>query len=155
MIQNTAEELAWLVQETERLVRHVEDVRVRIAAGAKRRAGSTEADPDVRESSVELIHRAGPGVEKAPPAPERAPSTPPPERASAHVSLSKWLPPLTPHHPREEDSGVYSVMKEPGHAAPSTPRRPPSGSHSVWHGPSAHQDETPAPPTTGKNKIAG
>jgi hypothetical protein len=163
MIQNTAEELAWLVQETERLVRHVEDVRVRIAAGSKRRTGSTEAEPEARESSVELINR----LDRAPSplAPERAPSTPPSDRtpghgsaAPGHVSVSKWLPPLSPHR-NEDDSDVYTVMKESSHAGTSAPRRPPSGSHSVWHPPSlhssTHQDETPAPPATSKHKAAG
>jgi hypothetical protein len=168
MIQNTAEELAWLVQETERLVRNVEDIRVRIASGCKRRAGSQDArgsSHDLRGSSHDLRggSHEGEGVEaregapeplgRTTPVTERPSSAPTSERPSApgldraadraapaHVSLSRWLPPLSP--PRKlSDSGEFAVVDE------DTTRPPPPATRPV--------PPHPTPAQSGPHPVAG
>lgn len=118
MSHDTAEDLAKLVEETERVARQVEDVRCRIAA-AKRRPGSPdEAPAEPTATSTEAAHRAHPEQERVQ---ERGP-TPPSERIPCLEAVSKLLPPLRPRSSPDE-SGVYAIPTDPGRYAIISERR--------------------------------
>lgn len=124
-----ADEFAQLAEDTERLARHVEDLRHRIVTNAKRRTSSATMPAQNGSTPVEAP-QSGP-VERA----ERTPHvTPFPERVSCLASVSRWLPPLRPAQshaepsPREKigDAGRYSIV---------TPRRGPSSAPPKPHTP--------------------
>lgn len=99
---SSAEDFAKLSEETERLVQHVEDVRQRMAAAAKRRQSRPDiqvvpAEPAPAPSKVE--------TSSAPRHAEHRPlSSPPPAPPSSPSSV----PPPT----RRPDSGIFPVMRD-------------------------------------------
>lgn len=102
---------AQLTEETERLAQHVEELRLRIAASARRRNSSgtqrVPSDAGVGEA---------PAVEPTE-AEASARVTPPCERESCLANVSRWLPPLAPTTAAAagspagiEESGRYSLI---------------------------------------------
>jgi hypothetical protein len=106
MSHDAAGELAKLVEETERVARQVEDVRVRIAAVTKRRSSSDDIPPDSSSASSEASHRTAPEAERTP--------APPSERIPCLDTVSKLLPSLNRPRRAPHESGVYSLVSESG-----------------------------------------
>ncbi|NUQ72011.1 MAG: hypothetical protein HUU21_00330 [Polyangiaceae bacterium] len=120
MSHDAAEELAKLVEETERVARQAEDMRVRIAA-AKRRPTSDEVSADSGAASSEVSGpRAVAETDKAP--------VPPSERIPCLDTVSKLLPSLNKPRRSPPDSGVFSLVAEPGRYSIIAHRRE-RGSH--------------------------
>lgn len=105
MSHDAAEDLAKLIEETERVARQAEDMRVRIAAVQKRRPSSDEALTD--SAAEPFSHRAAVEADKT--------SVPPSERIPCLDTVSKLLPSLNnrPRRPPPK-SGVFSLVTEPG-----------------------------------------
>jgi hypothetical protein len=105
---SSPEDFARLSEETERLVQHVEDVRQRMAAAAKKRQSRPDiqvvpaipAEPAQTPSKPEQSSRAREARE----AETRPPSSPPPPSSSAPASSA----PST----RRPDSGIFPVMRD-------------------------------------------
>lgn len=121
MSHDAAQELAKLVEETERVARQVEDVRVRIAAVTKRRSSSDEVSVEAAAAHIEPSpHRVAPEPEKT--------STPPSERIPCLDTVSKLLPSLNRPRRAPPESGVYSLVAESGRYSIIAHRRE-RGSH--------------------------
>jgi hypothetical protein len=121
MSHDAAQELAKLVEETERVARQVEDVRVRIAAVTKRRSSSDEVSVEAAAAHIEPSpHRVAPEPEKAP--------APPSERIPCLDTVSKLLPSLNRPRRSPPESGVYSLVAESGRYSIIAHRRE-RGSH--------------------------
>lgn len=109
-----------MVAETERVARHVDDVRVRIAAVAKRRPSSDEISAESTASASEPSgHRAASEADKT-----SAPS----ERIPCLDTVSKLLPSLPRSRHSPPDSGVFALVAEPGRYSIIAHRRE-RGSH--------------------------
>ncbi|HZF52005.1 MAG TPA: hypothetical protein VE093_25305 [Polyangiaceae bacterium] len=119
MSNDAAEDLARLVAETERVARQVEDVRVRIAAGTKRRPGSEEISVEPATTSGETNHAAS--------EPDKT-HAPPSERVHCLTTVSKLLPSLNKPRRSPPESGVYMLPLEPGRYSIIAHRRE-RGSH--------------------------
>lgn len=127
-----ADEFAQLTEDTERLAKHVEDLRHRIVTNAKRRPSSATI-PAQNGSAPAEAPQSGP-VERA----ERTPHiTPFPERVSCLASVSRWLPPLRPAQ-NQSDSNPRAKIGDAGRYSIVTPRRTPSSAPP----PSAEPTET-------------
>jgi hypothetical protein len=118
MSHDAAQELAKLVEETERVARQVEDVRVRIAAVTKRRSSSDEL-----EAAAAHIEPSPHRVSE----PEKTPA-PPSERIPCLDTVSKLLPSLNRPRRAPPESGVYSLVAESGRYSIIAHRRE-RGSH--------------------------
>jgi hypothetical protein len=123
MSHDAAEDLARLVAETERVARHVDDVRVRIAAVAKRRPSSDEISA---ESTASAASASEPSGHRA--APEADKTSAPSERIPCLDTVSKLLPSLPRSRHSPPDSGVFALVTEPGRYSIIAHRRE-RGSH--------------------------
>ncbi|WP_437630149.1 hypothetical protein [Sorangium sp. So ce854] len=113
-----------LTEETERLARHVEDLRLRIAATAAKRRASSGLHPAQGGASADGTH--GALAERPPHGPpsERPPHAAPTERPP-HVAFAE----RPPHGPPSERPPHAAPTDRPPHAALFT-ERPPYGSPS-------------------------
>jgi hypothetical protein len=112
-----SDEFARLTQETERLAQHVQELRLRIAATARRRASS-------ECHAVQDDRAAGEALSSSTTSEQPSRVAPANERESCLASVSRWLPPLAPppvagsgQVAKNEEAGRYSVV------IPRCPRR--------------------------------
>lgn len=112
-LRSQVDDFAWIVEETERIARHMDELRYRIASSAARR---------VKSGTQPAVTRLRP----APPVPTAPPPSESAERSAARTSclseVHRWLPPPLPP-PHASRSGVREKIREAGRYCFLNPNR--------------------------------